>query len=160
MTNSQEEYIKTIYILANSEKEIRVTDIAKRLKITKPSVNKAMKNLKELGFIEYEAYGPIRLTKKGKKTAQEILKRYDLIKMFLTEVLDVEETQAEEEAKSMKYAISKETEEKLEKYINTILKLGELDCGYDINNEKCRNCVKVKAKNRLKKKEIQEEAKC
>ena len=36
LTSSQEEYLKTIYILSKTEKEIRVTDIAKILEITKP----------------------------------------------------------------------------------------------------------------------------
>lgn len=53
----------------------------------------------------------------------------------------------------MKHAMSKETEQKLEVYINKILNLGDLDCNYDQNSEKCRNCVKITAKNRLKKQE-------
>ena len=32
LTNSQEEYLKTIYILEKSNGKIRVTDIAKKLK--------------------------------------------------------------------------------------------------------------------------------
>ena len=56
LTDSQEEYLKTIYMLEKSKPKIRVTDIANRLKITKPSVNKAIKNLKDLGLICYEAY--------------------------------------------------------------------------------------------------------
>ena len=52
LTNSQEEYLKTIYILENSNKKIRVTDIAKKLNITKPSVNRAIKILKEMNLIE------------------------------------------------------------------------------------------------------------
>lgn len=42
LTNSQEEYLKIIYILENSNQKARVTDIAKRLQITKPSVTKQL----------------------------------------------------------------------------------------------------------------------
>lgn len=149
LTNSQEEYIKTIYILSKTEKEIRVTDIAKRLEITKPSVNRAMKNLKDIKLLDYEAYGKINLTKEGEKIAKEILKREDVLKLFLNKILDIEEKQSENEAISMKHAISQETEEKLEKFINKVLNLGDLDCDYDENSEKCKNCVKITAKNRL-----------
>ena len=151
LTNSQEEYIKTIYILSKTEKEIRVTDIAKKLEITKPSVNRAIKNLKDIKLINYETYGEIKLTKEGEKQAQEILKREDILKLFLSKILDVEEKQAKTEAIAMKHAISTETEEKLEQYINKVLKLGDLDCDYDETSEKCKNCVKITAKNRLKK---------
>ena len=151
LTNSQEEYIKTIYILSKTEKEIRVTDIAKRLGITKPSVNRAINNLKDLKLLNYKTYGEIKLTKEGEIQAQEILKKEDIVKIFLNKILDIEEKQAEKEAKAMKHAISPETEEKLEKFINKVLNLGNLDCDYDETSEKCKNCIKITAKNRLKK---------
>ena len=151
LTNSQEEYIKTIYILSKTEKEIRVTDIAKRLGITKPSVNRAIKNLKDLNLLNYQTYGEIKLTKEGEIQAQEILKKEDIVKIFLNKILDIEEKQAEKEAKAMKHAISPETEEKLEKFINKVLNLGDLDCDYDETSEKCKNCIKITAKNRFKK---------
>ena len=56
LTNSQEEYLKTIYILEKSNQKIRVTDIAKKLKITKPSVSKAINVLKDLTLINYKTY--------------------------------------------------------------------------------------------------------
>ena len=151
LTNSQEEYIKTIYILSKTEKEIRVTDIAKKLDITKPSVNRAIKNLKDIRLLNYETYREIQLTEEGEKIAQEILKREDVMKLFLSKILDIEEKQAETEAISMKHAISRETEEKLEQFINKVLNLGDLDCDYDETSEKCKNCVKITAKNRLQK---------
>lgn len=153
LTNSQEEYLKTIYILENSNQKARVTDIAKKLQITKPSVNKAINVLKEMKLVESEPYKDITLTKQGKEKAQEILKRYDTLKIFLIEVLEIDSEKAQEEAQNMKHAMSKETEQKLEVYINKILNLGDLDCNYDQNSEKCRNCVKITAKNRLKKQE-------
>lgn len=151
LTSSQEEYLKTIYILSKTEKEIRVTDIAKKLEITKPSVNRAIKNLKDIKLLNYETYGEIQLTEEGEKIAQEILKREDVMKLFLSKILDIEEKQAETEAIAMKHAISRETEEKLEQFINKVLNLGDLDCDYDETSEKCKNCIKITAKNRLQK---------
>lgn len=151
LTNSQEEYLKTIYLLEKNNKKVRVTDIANKLKITKPSVNKAIKNLKEMNLIEYEVYGDIALTDNAEKIAKNIIKRQDILKMFLVEILEIEDKQATKEAIAMKHAISEKTAQKLDKYISQILNLGDLDCGYDANSEKCRNCVKITAKNRMKK---------
>lgn len=148
LSNSQEEYLKIIYNLSKTEKEIRVTDIANKLQYTKPSVNFALKSLKDFGLVNYEPYKDITLTKEGKQKAQEVSKRYDIVKMFLTEVLEVEERQAQKEAKAMKHAISKETEEKLERYISKELNLEELECGCDIKKEKCRSCARISKKNR------------
>ena len=151
LTDSQEEYLKTIYLLEKNDKKVRVTDIAKKLKITKPSVNKGINNLKEMELIEYEAYKDILLTEKGKQLAISIIRRQDILEMFLVSVLEIEKKQAIEEAKTLKHAISEETAQKLKQYITEVLHLEELECGYDINNEKCRNCLRVTAKNRLKK---------
>lgn len=151
LTESQEEYLKTIYILSKNNKKVRVTDIANKLAFKKPSVNKGVNALKELGLLNYEAYKNIELTKKGEETAKDILKRYDILNMFLTEVLEIDEEIAQKEAKAMKYAMSEETTKKLDQYISKILDLGDLDCGYNSDSEKCRACVKITAKNRLKR---------
>lgn len=144
LTNSQEEYLKTIYLLEKNDKKVRVTDIAEKLKITKPSVNKAIKTLAEMKLINYKAYGNISLTKEGESNAIDIIKRQDILEMFLIEILDIEKEQAEKEATAMKHAISRETVEKLNKYITKTMNLEDLDCGYDKNSEKCRNCIKIK----------------
>ena len=151
LTNSQEEYLKTIYLLYKNNKKVRVTDIAEKLKITKPSVNKGINVLRQMELVNYKAYGNISLTEKGENLAVGVIKRQDILEMFLIEVLEIDKKQAEEEAKAMKYAMSQETALKLDKYITEILNLGDLDCGYDANSEKCRKCVRVTAKNRLKK---------
>jgi len=150
LTGSLQEYLKTMYILKNTEDEIRVTDVARRIGCSKPSVNKALKNLNELNLIEYERYGDIKFTTEGEETAKDIIRKYSLLKLFLTEVLEIEKDIAEEEAKSMKHAISEETSEKLEKYINKILNLEDLDCNYDVTNKRCRCCEKVTSKYQFK----------
>ena len=152
LTNSQEEYLKTIYLLEKNNNKVRVTDIAQKLKITKPSVNRAIKTLRDMGLIEYEVYGDIAFTYEGEEIAKDIIKKYDIIKMFLVDILEVDEKDAEEEAKSMKHAMSPDTTKKLEKYISKIMDLGDLDCDYDENNPKCQSCIKVTIKNRLNKK--------
>ena len=63
ISKSTEEYLKTIYVLYKQNNEIRVTDIANKMNCTKPSVNKALYNLKDNGLVNYESYGTIELTK-------------------------------------------------------------------------------------------------
>ncbi len=94
MTASLEEYIKTIYILINKMYVARVTDIASELGCTKPSVNRALKVLKEEGYIEYEAYKDIKLTKKGADEAAKIVRSQIAIESFLTDILKVDEEKA------------------------------------------------------------------
>ena len=112
--------------------------------------SKAINILKDIGLINYKTYGDINLTEEGNSKAKEIIKKYDILRTFLTEILEVEQKQAEKDAKVMKYAVSEQTIKKLDEYIGKILNLGDLDCDYDENSEKCRNCIKITVKNRIK----------
>ena len=143
LTKSLEEYITAIYILKQNEDRIRVTDIAEEMIVTKPSVNRAMKTLKEKGIINYAPYSDIVLTEKGRKIAQNILKRYDVVKIFLTEILGVGESIANEDSIKIKSVISEETEEKLEQFMTKILKLDKLKCNHSWENERCRECKRT-----------------
>lgn len=46
----------------------------------------------------------------------------------------------------MKYAISEDTIKKFEDYIKTIIDVDKLDCEYNPDSQKCKNCVKAKVK--------------
>ena len=145
LTNSLEEYLKAVYILKNTEGQIRVTDISKKLGCSKPSVNRALNCLKDEGLILYEAYGDIEITEEGLKLAKSIVKRQDILKLFLTEILDVDEKTAEDEATAMKHSISEETVSKLEGYIVKMMGLEDLECNFDLGNNACQKCIKTKS---------------
>ncbi len=144
ISESLEEYLKTMYVLKKQSGNIRVTDIAKKMECSKPSVNKAIQNLKKNNLINYEAYGTIELTEEGEELAKKILETYDIVYLFLKDVLNVEEEKAEKEAEKIKLALTDETTNQLAKYTHKVLGLSNLDCNYDINKEKCRRCVRRK----------------
>lgn len=142
ITKSQEEYIKTMYILKKQNKSIRVTDIANKMNCTKPSVNKAIHILKNNGLINYETYGTIELTTEGENLAKKILEAYDIVYLFLKEVLNMDNEKAHEEAEKIKTTIEDETLNKLAKYVHKVLGLSSLNCDYDINKQRCRECAR------------------
>lgn len=146
MTASLEEYLKTIYILFNQRSLARVTDIATEMKCTKPSVNRALKVLKDEGYIEHKAYGNVTLTDKGNETASKIVRSQIAIESFLTDILKVEEERAREEANIMRHAVSEDTVEKFENYVKTFIDLEQKECKlYDPNSQKCKVCKKGKS---------------
>ena len=146
ISKALEEYIKTMYILKKQNGNIRVTDVATKMNCTKPSVNKALNNLKEEKLVNYETYGTINLTEKGENLAKKILEAYDIIYVFLKDVLNLDEEVAKNEAEKIKSSINDETINKLARYVHEVLGLSNLNCNYDINQEKCRNCIKRIAK--------------
>ena len=146
ISKSSEEYLKTMYILKQQNGNVRVTDIAQKMNCTKPSVNKAIYNLKNEGLLNYESYGTIELTDSGENLAKKILEAYDIVYVFLKDVLNLEEDDAKKEAERIKLAITDKTINKLAKYVHKVLGLNNLDCDYDINKEKCRCCARRTAK--------------
>ena len=146
ISKSSEEYLKTMYILKQQNGNVRVTDIAQKMNCTKPSVNKAIYNLKNEGLLNYESYGTIELTDSGENLAKKILEAYDIVYVFLKDVLNLEEDDAKKEAERIKLAITDKTINKLAKYVHKVLGLSNLDCDYYINKEKCRCCARRTAK--------------
>lgn len=146
ISKALEEYIKTMYVLKIKKAEIRVTDVADLMNCSKPSVNKALNNLKSEKLVNYETYGKIELTKQGEDLAKKILEAYDILYLFLKDVIELDEEKAHIEAEKIKLTIEDNTLNKLAKYIHKVLNLNDLDCDYDINKERCRTCARNKRK--------------
>lgn len=142
VSKALEEYLKTMYVLKKQNGNIRVTDVANKMNCTKPSVNKALNNLKKNGMVNYESYGTIELTEEGENLAKKILEAYDIVYVFLKDVLNLKEEDAESEAEKIKSTITDDTINKLARYVHSQLGLSNLDCDYDINREKCRCCAR------------------
>lgn len=144
ISKALEEYLKNMYILKKQNGNIRVTDVASKMNCTKPSVNKALYNLRDEGMVNYESYGVIELTEEGENLAKKILEAYDIVYIFLKDVLNINSKEAQQQAEQIKQSITDNTLNHLAKYVHKVLGLTNLDCGYDINKEKCRACARRK----------------
>lgn len=117
MTTSLEDYLEAVFVLSGSNREVRLTDIAAMLKVSKPSANRAVNTLTQNGFLSHETYGAITLTPEGETYAASVLHRHKLLKHFLNNTLGVNEKTAEEDACKMEHVMSAETIEKLYEYL-------------------------------------------
>lgn len=82
MTPSMEDYLEMIYRFHLQEGFARTTQLADRLNVRASSVTKTVQKLSRLGLLHYKKYGLIRLTKKGEKLGNFLLKRHILIENF------------------------------------------------------------------------------
>lgn len=150
ISKALEEYVKTMYILKQQKGEIRVTDIAEKMCCSKASVTKALNSLKGKSLVEYEAYGKIKLTEEAEEIAQKNLEAYDIVYLFLNEILEIDSNSSKEEAEKIKSVISDETLNRLARYTHKQLGLSSLECNYDLNESKCRECIKRNNKKKIK----------
>ena len=113
MQKSGEDYLEAVLTIREENGRVRTTDVALRLGVSKPSVNRAMKILMADGYIHQEAYGEIKLTEKGEIKASQVYFRHKTLTTFLSEMLGVDPTIAEQDACLIEHDISSETMEKL-----------------------------------------------
>ena len=149
ISKALEEYLKTMYILQVQDKELRVTDIANQMNISKPSVTKAINSLKENGLVDYETYGKIELTENGNDLAKKILEAYDISYVFFKDVIGLDEEASKREAEKLKLTMEDNTINNLAKYVHKVLNLSDLNCDYDISKERCRMCQRRTKKSKV-----------
>lgn len=117
LTPNMEDYIEKIAFLSETNRVVRVRDIAAILKIKMPSVTAALNKLKEQGLIEYEKYGYIELTSRGGIIAKRVISRHLCLKEFFFNVLKLPEEKAEDEACRIEHHISPETCKRIHKLL-------------------------------------------
>ncbi len=118
VTASLQDYLEVILNLMQENKTARVTDIADRLDVAKPSVIQGLTLLKEKNLIRQDRYGPVELTDEGRRYAMKIRHRHKIIYGFLTQILGVSPKAAENDACLMEHDLSSETFEKLLHYLS------------------------------------------
>jgi len=113
LTTSMEDYLETMLQLFQEKKGIRVSDIAARMEVSKPSVTSALQVLAKLELVNHDPYEVISLTEKGECMARGILRRHEILRRFLRDFLTLSEPDAEATACGMEHAVSAEVVEKL-----------------------------------------------
>lgn len=84
-SQTKENYLKSLYFLANEAGEVSPVDLRKSLSVSAPTVTSMVKKLEKVGWVKYEKYRPIQLTPKGTKAAALIIRKHRLTEMFLVE---------------------------------------------------------------------------
>lgn len=118
LTSSLEDYLEVIYLLTKDKGEVRITDIAVFMNLSKPSVNRAIVSLKENALLEHERYGTIKLTKDGLLLAKEIYFRHEILTKFFVKTLGIDPDIAQNDACKIEHIISHQTLSKLVAYMN------------------------------------------
>lgn len=109
---SAEMYLETIQVLSEQLEHVRSIDICHKMNFSKPSVSRAMKNLKAEDYIDISDEGYIALKEKGFAIANKIYERHKALTSFFV-TLGVSPETAEEDACRIEHVISDETFEKI-----------------------------------------------
>ena len=115
---SGEMYLETIYVLSKEKNVVRSIDIAEEMGYSKPSVSRAVGQLKNEKYILVDENGHITLTENGVKIAQKIYERHTILSSILIR-LGVDEETATDDACKLEHHISDATYMAIKKHMES-----------------------------------------
>jgi len=114
-----EDYLEALMQIIEEKGFAKVKDIAEILSISPSSVTEMFQKLKEHGYINYEKYRGVTLTKKGLHIAMKTRKKHETLKEFLC-ILGIPEKIANEDACRIEHVVNTETMKRLTKFVSFV----------------------------------------
>lgn len=112
---SAEDYLEAILLLSEQLQFVHQIEVARKLGVSQPAVQKALKNLKNNGYLETDGLH-IYLTDEGREYARKVYHRHCTIKRFLI-LHGVNAKDADDDACEMEHVVSEATFSVMEKFV-------------------------------------------
>jgi Mn-dependent DtxR family transcriptional regulator/Fe2+ transport system protein FeoA len=93
-----EDYLKEIFLIESTGREITVTELAKRLGVTKATVTATVQKLARAKLLNHEHYGSLYLTAEGRRKGLSVYRQHEGLRSFFHELLCVERARSSEMA--------------------------------------------------------------
>ena len=113
ITISKEDYLKAVIEAESEGNTVIPALLAQWLHVSAPAVTKAVKRLRQDGYLETNKDGALKLTVKGREAAHRTALRHHLVERMLSEMFGMEWHQVHAEAERLEHAISPAFEAKL-----------------------------------------------
>jgi Mn-dependent DtxR family transcriptional regulator len=115
LQESGEMYLETIYLLSQTNPNVRAVDVSEHMGYSKPSVSRAVGILKNAGYLVTDESGYLVLTENGKEIAKKTYERHETLKNIFIQ-MGVSEEIASEDACKIEHVISEEVFAAIKKY--------------------------------------------
>jgi DtxR family Mn-dependent transcriptional regulator len=113
LTESQEDYLKQIFLLGEQRDSVSTQSIAECLDVRPASVTGMIQRLAQLGLVEHQRYRGVRLTERGRRVALEIVRHHRLLETYLAQALGYGWDEVHDEAERLEHVISERFEERI-----------------------------------------------
>jgi len=118
LSSNMEMYLKTILRLGADGRPVHVKAIAESLGVTMPSVSEALRSLKARGLVLHPSYGAVQLSARGRKLAEAINRRFEVLQKFFVDVLQLNPHAAARDACEIEHVMGPETLERLMAFLD------------------------------------------
>ncbi len=116
-----EDYVELVYDLQKDKEKVHTNDIAEYFNVKPSSVTEIFQKLSKEGYINYQRYGGVNLTKKGKKVAIRTKERHNKLMEFLI-LIGVDKKTAENDACEMEHILHEKTMNSVIKFVEVVNK--------------------------------------
>jgi DtxR family Mn-dependent transcriptional regulator len=113
LSESQEDYLKQIFLLGEEGGRVSTQALARRLRVKPASVTEMVSRLAQLGLVEHAPYRGVRLTEGGKRVALEMVRHHRLLETYLVEHLGYTWDEVHDEAERLEHVISERFEARI-----------------------------------------------
>lgn len=117
-TLTEENYLKALYHLGNTDYKVSINDLSKFLNVKMPTANNMMKKFAEKKWVIQESYKPIVITEKGFREAALIVRKHRLTEMFLVQKMNFGWESVHEIAEQLEHVHSKLFFDKMDELLN------------------------------------------
>ena len=113
-----EDYLKTIYVLAEGDERVSTSRIAEAREVKPASATNMIQRLARLNLVDYEKHNGVMLTEAGRQIALEVIRHHRLIELYLMEALGFRWDEVHEQADVLEHVISEKLEERIAAALN------------------------------------------
>jgi len=115
LSESIQDYLKSIYKLQFTEGRVTIGTLAKDQSVSPASASAMVKKLAALELVEHEPYRGATLTPAGERVALEVIRHHRLLELYLAETLGLHVDDVHDEADRLEHVISEELEARIDR---------------------------------------------
>jgi DtxR family Mn-dependent transcriptional regulator len=103
-----EEYLEAIYKLEKTKGSAKTGDLARELNVALGTITNTIESMERQNLVTHKPYKGVKLTRKGRKIALDVIRRHRLSERLLTDILRLEWSKAHDVACKLEHAIANE----------------------------------------------------
>ena len=115
-TELAEDYVEAIATVIEAQGTCRAVDLAAQFQVSHVTVNRTIGRLQRDGYVKSDPYGPIELTRSGKRLAKASYERHQIVFEFLM-ALGVGEATAATDSEGIEHHVSPATLNAMQRFV-------------------------------------------
>lgn len=118
ITSSMEDYLEMIYRFYSKNQPVRINKLSEALHVKPSSASKMAVNLKKQGLVDFQKYGSITLTEKGKKLGKYLIFRHNTLNRLLCYINNSQDEL--EQVEKIEHFINTKTVYNIKKFLDNL----------------------------------------